>query len=1346
MKKLFALALVVLGLAACQTDPSDLNVNFDGTTTVCLTLPEDAITRAGGSDSAATGLTNTTGEIVRFIMEIYDENGVKSAQRYVDYADEGTLSVTFPVQLVPGRAYTFVAWADMVDAKADVDKYYDTSDLKNITLLGEWNAMEETRDAFTDNCFIDNYSGASTIELNLVRPFAKVRVVATDLPQVKNLHLEPTTATVTYTKPIPVSYNAFEQKVGAATESKVHTKFALVGANGEKLYGDNSDAQMVLYADYIFANNEQGAVSFTIETFDQNDLSIKETTFNTDIAVKRNMLTTIKGDIMTTSKNITVEIENAGEFGSTHDISAISSAAALLKAIKNGGNVMLTQDITITAADLLSAGILSTRASAIETILNLNGYGITFEDNVAVTIPENTTLTIQDNSENGEGSIEVEDTTTTDGIYGGFVNEGTIVIEGGNLDAGTINNTDKGEVTITNGNVNENVVTGVTEGKVTNYANDIKKAFDEGTDYTLTTDIVLAEGLVLAADKAVNLNLGGHTLSANSATQNTSLITNNGTLNISNGTITYNYIGEPDKSYGKGNYTINNNGQLTVDANINIVAGTEGEKFSHALYAVNSAGEFTLNGGKIYNATNIAVRQWIGSETKPSIITVNGGEIEGLRAIWMQLPNSDTSKAPKGKLTVNGGKLIGTAIDGTQDSENILAVYSYSYGNQMKNVEIEVNGGEIVGDIALTGGRTDAKVDVEKVTITGGKFTGLWGDVYSYADDKLAAEAITIKGGEFSSIVPATYLNGAQEIVKLHSDVTLDEAFTFAYGNEGTIDLNGKTISHAMEQTGNHQMILNDGNLTIIDSVGGGKISYTDLGNGGNYVSNTITNRGTLTVKGGTIENLSSLTVAKNGYPYAIDTSIWGEATEVVVNIEGGVISSEYSPLRLRADSTDENVIGNISGGELIGRIDHQMSSSKAGVKAELNITGGTFTPNNKTDVIMIFGAGANTDASGIVANISGGTFKGGIRVNETSLPIGQNFNKKFITGGIFYTDVTALLAEGYSLIKNDGETFKVVRKAVAKVGENTYETLLAAINAVEDGGTITIIDDIIYNQHNRVNNGGSWYEGLLYDGDKSFTIDLNGKTITNDEYVNDYLLYFKNNGEKANTITIKNGTVTAAPSAYAAIATASSNAQKITMNLENVNINGNNSNGPVVKFRGGGELNVKAGTVITGENNYCGIEVVGTETIANIYDGVEIYQNGTSSYVGAVAGVNYNATMNVYGGKGVSAKCGLIVMTSGGTINVEGGEWTANGNGTPNNDNSGVLVSQFDNATYPTAVSSVINVKGGTFRGGYNCYGNVADKAFIHIYGGNFNADPAGYVVDGYEVTEENGIYNVGK
>ena len=45
-----------------------------------------------------------------------------------------------------------------------------------------------------------------------------------------------------------------------------------------------------------------------------------------------------------------------------------------------------------------------------------------------------------------------------------------------------------------------------------------------------------------------------------------------------------------------------------------------------------------------------------------------------------------------------------------------------------------------------------------------------------------------------------------------------------------------------------------------------------------------------------------------------------------------------------------------------------------------------------------------------------------------------------------------------------------------------------------------------------------------------------------------------------------------------------------------------------------------------------------------------------------------YNAsgssTLNIYGGKGASKSCGIIVMTTGGTVNVSGGDWTSNGDG----------------------------------------------------------------------------------
>lgn len=586
--------------------------------------------------------------------------------------------------------------------------------------------------------------------------------------------------------------------------------------------------------------------------------------------------------------------------------------------------------------------------------------------------------------------------------------------------------------------------------------------------------------------------------------------------------------------------------------------------------------------------------------------------------------------------------------------------------------------------------------------------------------------------------------DGAEGNIKLEGDIDLGSlaglistkaaAPTYGLlipaGKAVVLDLNGCTLKQEVECTNSYSMIQNNGTLTI---TGNGKVSFKDTGAGdstfgwGSYTINN--NGGALVVENGTIEHLGEQNTPANVvHMYCAIYQYSGSTT-----INGGTISTPtYRSVRLwKGDMI-------INGGELNGQVWLQAVDNSA----NLTINGGTFAPCG-ADGSSVF---ITNDKYVAKFAVNGGFFNTKIGCSDPA----KAGVKGSIVGGIFTAAAkentkAELLADGY-FFEADGDNFKVTSNDVAKVGETTYKSLAAAIDAVEDGGTVTLIADEVFTEYNRVNNGGSWYEGLLYDGDKSFTLDLGGKTLSQNGAVNDYLLYFKNNGEKANTITIKNGTIDAGTNAYAALATASSNAQKITMNLEKVSINGNNSGGAVVKFRGGGELNVKAGTVITGEDNYCGIEVYGTETIANIYEGVNIYQNGTTSYVGAIAGVSGNATMNVYGGKGVSAKCGLIVMSSGGTINVEGGEWTANTDGTPKDDNFGVLVSQFDNATYPTAVSSVINVADGTFRGGYNCYGNVADKAFIHISGGNFNADPANYVVAGYEVTENAGTYTVDK
>ena len=317
-----------------------------------------------------------------------------------------------------------------------------------------------------------------------------------------------------------------------------------------------------------------------------------------------------------------------------------------------------------------------------------------------------------------------------------------------------------------------------------------------------------------------------------------------------------------------------------------------------------------------------------------------------------------------------------------------------------------------------------------------------------------------------------------------------------------------------------------------------------------------------------------------------------------------------------------------------------------------------------------------------------------------------------------------------------------------------TAKQFIDAVNAVEDDQVITLSDDIKFSENARTLNSGSWYDGLYYIGDKSFTIDLNGKTISQDGSVNDYLLNFKNApatntrsaGSKANTITIKNGTIDAGTAAYCALCTSSVQENQLTINLENVTLINKNSNGSTVKVRGGAILNVKEGTKIIGNDSYLGIECIASTV--NINEGAEIYMNGTSSYNGCLVGVGGNGTINVKGGYGKGVKGGFIAMTSGGTINVSGGEWIANTDGTiGDNSNLYVLTAQSNKNESGFAGPSVINVTDGTFRGGMDAWvlNNLPEEqAELIIKGGNFNADPTRYLDEGCSVNKENDIYTV--
>ena len=318
MKKILALLAVVLGVVSCQTEPEGLDVNVGGEqdVTICVTIPETE-TRAGGNDSAlgvfANGILDAQDATMRYILQVYyktTENGVDkytaSKERLVKYSDDK--SVVFPVRLVPGRNYQFVVWADVVNGENAGDKHYITTDLAKIELNNTWVAMDETRDAFTATQLVEDYSGTSSINITLKRPFAKLRVVTTDMVALNNLGIMPKKATVTYSVG---HYNAFNALAGNAIgDSKhrdiKHENFVIAS------YGENiaEGANMTLFTDYFFAEAGE-VVKFELDVFDQNGVSIKKNNFNTDIAVNRNYLTTISGNILTDGNNVKVDVQDA---------------------------------------------------------------------------------------------------------------------------------------------------------------------------------------------------------------------------------------------------------------------------------------------------------------------------------------------------------------------------------------------------------------------------------------------------------------------------------------------------------------------------------------------------------------------------------------------------------------------------------------------------------------------------------------------------------------------------------------------------------------------------------------------------------------------------------------------------------------------------------------------------------------------------------------------------------------------------------------------------------------------------------------------------------------------------
>ena len=319
MKKIlfFTMAIALL-LTACQEEALQVAGRTDEVViNISASAPELMQRSTPTTNSAKGGLTNIDWNKydLRYILEIYDADGTKlvKSRNQKTYSNGG--NADFQIRLTPDRTYRFVVWADFVEEGKTTDLHYNTgteSFLSNngIQIIQDnYSINDESRDAyFVSQAQEININSA--VNLTLTRPFAKLRIVATDIDELE-IGTYPQKIEVSYDK---VTISAFEPITGLLHNTQMEKTLFSVTLPEQGNYATGYDAEngvQTLFVDYIFAGTEQSPIQFEFSAYDNNNAVINTYAFDTDIPLQRNYLTTIIGNILTTGTDINTSIEDS---------------------------------------------------------------------------------------------------------------------------------------------------------------------------------------------------------------------------------------------------------------------------------------------------------------------------------------------------------------------------------------------------------------------------------------------------------------------------------------------------------------------------------------------------------------------------------------------------------------------------------------------------------------------------------------------------------------------------------------------------------------------------------------------------------------------------------------------------------------------------------------------------------------------------------------------------------------------------------------------------------------------------------------------------------------------------
>ena len=656
---------------------------------------------------------------------------------------------------------------------------------------------------------------------------------------------------------------------------------------------------------------------------------------------------------------------------------------------------------------------------------------------------------------------------------------------------------------------------------------------------------------------------------------------------------------------------------------------------SHYVIDIQGSGWLTFESGNVTNGSGNAegkgaslVRVGDDSVAKYPGLNIKGGNFTQNNFIVIKVDSGD--------LFLNGGTLNSTdsyAIENWHRAtvkggtvNGAVATWTYSGGH---NSDLAISGGTINGDVkSVTYDGAEGKT--AKVSITGGVVNGTL-NTFDYSTGTTSNDptkaTIEVTSGTFSTD-PSRYLiegsaatpngDGTYGVAKAYlaqvgetSYYTMDEAFkaqtasgeaitllrdytTGSTFNSGTVarvvDLNGHTWTCTGTDANSAAFEINNPNASL--TVKNGKVVSSQLvGLIPSAMGGTIKyDNSTLTFEGVEATTTATSGIETNGNN-TNDTVVLKDSTLNVPN-GFGIYFPSSGTLTVDNSTINAKTMGaqvcsgslNVNSGSTItvsgdpvaktegdGAIQDGAAISivnRAGYKGlgQIAITGGTFTAKDDNAAIKAYTWDSSTkqesdfDNTAKTVSVSGGTFSSAVSAD--------------------------LCAKGCTPIANTDGTHSVA-SGVAYVAGKGFDTLQAAIDAAQDGETVTLLADAT--------------EDATVAAGKNITLDLGGKTLTNTNAGKATLTIAKDA-----TAAVKNGSIVGGTGYYTID-------NYGTATLEDVTATAGNTDSSMI--RNDGTLTIESGSYSGGLN------VVKSEedSTLNINGGKFELSYATNGYTGVV-------------------------------------------------------------------------------------------------------------------------------